>query len=84
MSVFGKLGSLKNSVRSGLASRCLAVLLGGSLNQKVIVILGLAILAGSFYYLLVNLWQPLIFGLVGGIFVWLAIRDYERTSGTKT
>ena len=81
MSVFSKLESMENAVRSGLLSRVLAVLLGGSLNHKVIVVLGLAIIFGSIYYLLVNLWQPLIAGMVGYVFIHLAMKDYERTSG---
>ena len=82
MSMFSKLDSLRNSVRSGLLSRILGVLLGGSLNQKVIVALGLFIMLGSAYYLLLHLWQPLIVGAVGYVFVHLAMKDFERTSGT--
>lgn len=81
MSVFSKLDGIRNSVRSGLLSRVLGVLLGGSLNQKVIVVLGLAILLGSLYYLLMNLWQPLIVGAVGYVFVHLAMKDFERGVG---
>ncbi|MBI4879061.1 MAG: hypothetical protein HY812_05285 [Planctomycetes bacterium] len=84
MSVFSKLASLRHSVRSGVLARTLAVLLGGTLNQKVIVILGLAIVLGSVYYLLVNLWQPLICGAVGMVFIFLAMRDYERSTGNRT
>ncbi|MFH0945140.1 MAG: hypothetical protein V2A76_08080 [Planctomycetota bacterium] len=81
MSVFSKLNSLKSAVRSGLFARILAVLLGGSLNHKVIVVLGLAIVLGSIYYLLVHLWQPLLAAVVGYVFIHLAMKDYERTSG---
>jgi len=81
MSMFSKLQSIRSSVRSGLLARILSVLLGGSLNQKVVVVLGLAIMAGSLYYLLIHLWQPLLAGAMGYLFVHLAMRDYERTSG---
>lgn len=84
MSILGKIEGLRATVKSGLASRLLAALLGGSLNQKVIIVLGLAIMVGALYSCLMELWQPLLIGIVGGVFVHLAMRDYERTSGTGT
>ncbi len=80
MSMFSKLDSLRSTIKSGFLSRLLAVLLGGSLNQKVVVVLGLAIMLASLYYLLINLWQPLIVGIMGFVFVQLATKDFERSS----
>lgn len=82
MSILSKLEGLRSTVKSGLVSRLLAALLGGSLNQKVIIVLGLGIVAGALYFFLIELWKPVLIGAVGCVFVHLAVKDYERTSGT--
>lgn len=84
MTMFSKIDGIAKSIRSGLLSRILAALLGGSLNQKAILALGLAIMAYSLYFLLVNLWWPLIAGALGYIFVHLAVKDYERATGSAS
>jgi len=81
--MFSKIDGLRNTMKSGLASRLLAAALGGSLNQRVIIVLGLGIVAAALYWVMIKLWQPLILAIVGGIFVYMAVRDYERTSGTE-
>ncbi len=80
MSMFSRLNGLRSTIRSGASARLLAVLLGGTLNQKVIAFLGVIIILGSFYYLLVHVWAPLLLGTIGGVFIYLAIKDYERSS----
>lgn len=80
MSLMGR--DWKSTLRGGVFSKVLAALLGGSLNQKVILVLGLAVLLGSFYYLLLNLWQPILFAAVGLIVIVLAVRDFDRGPGT--
>lgn len=79
--MFTKLEGFRNTLKSGILSRVIATLLGGTLNQRAFVVLGLVVFAGSIYYLLINLWQPLLVGGVGAIFVNLAVRDYERSIG---
>ena len=83
MTFFSKIDGLRTTMKSGLASRLLAATLGGSLNQRVIIVLGLAIVAASLYWVMIKLWQPLILAAVGFVFVIMAVKDYERTSGTE-
>lgn len=70
-------------LRDSLISRLLAVLAGGTLNQRVVVVIGLSFVVGSLYYLLLHLWQPLLAMGVGITIVVFAIRDYERTGGAS-
>ncbi|MBL8766254.1 MAG: hypothetical protein JNL94_02750 [Planctomycetes bacterium] len=81
MSFFSGLDSLRRSLRTGLIARVLSVLLGGSLNQKVIVVLGLTVVVGSVLWLVSQLWEPLLLTFVGVVIVSLAVKDFERTSG---
>ena len=55
--------------------------LSGSLNQKAIVVLGLAVVAVSLYFIIIRLWLPLIGAVLGMVFIHLAIRDHERGPG---
>jgi hypothetical protein len=77
----GSFESWRRAARNNSFSRTLAVLLGGSLNQKVIVILGLAVVFFSLFWLISKLWQPMLLLCVGGVIVSLAVKDYERTIG---
>ena len=77
----GGFQDVRDLFRNGLPGRVLAVLLSGTLNQKVIVVLGLAVMLGGLYYLLIHLWQPLLAVAVGAVVVFLAVHDFERSSG---
>jgi hypothetical protein len=79
--IFGKLDEIKNAIRRGIFARLLAVLLGGSLNQRAFVVIGLALALGSIYNLVLHLWLPLLLTAVGFVLTYLAIQDYERTLG---
>lgn len=82
MTIFSKLEGLRATVKSGLLSRLLAALLGGTLNQKVILLIGLGAVLAALYAFLMEVWIYLLIGLLGSLFVHLAVKDYERTSGT--
>lgn len=81
ISILGKLEDVKNAIRRGVFARVLAVLLGGSLNQRAFIVIGAALALGSLYNLVLNLWLPLLLTGVGCILTYLAIKDYERTLG---
>jgi len=81
MSLFGSMDNMRKAVQGGFISRILAVLLGGSLNQKVIVVMGMAVVMFSLFWLISKLWQPMLLTVVGAIVVALAVKDYERTLG---
>jgi hypothetical protein len=81
ISILGKLEEVKNAIRRGIFARVLAVLLGGTLNQRAFVVIGGALAIGSLYKLVLSLWLPLLLTAVGCILTYLAIKDYERTLG---
>ena len=76
-----KLQSFKNSIKGGFAARVVSALVSGSLNQKVIVLLGLCGVIYAVYSAFMHLWTPLLIGAVGGLIVALAVRDFERENG---
>ncbi len=83
ISILGKLEDFKNALKRGIFARLLAVMFGGSLNQRAFVIIGLALALGSIYRLLLDVWMPLLLTAVGFILTYLAIKDFERTVGKK-
>lgn len=83
MSFFGKIEKVQGMIKSALISRLLAAILGGTLNQKVILIIGLAVVVYSVYSLLTQMWQPFLIGAVGGVIVYFALADYERMAGKR-
>lgn len=83
ISIMSKLGEFKNALRSGAVARLLAVILGGSLNQRAFVLIGLLLILGSVYYLLLSVWGPLLIIMAGSVLTYLAIKDYERSVGKK-
>lgn len=62
-------------------ARILAVFLGGSLNQRVIALIGLSAVSYAIYVMVRDLWTPLLIGVVGGLMVLLAMKDFERAPG---
>jgi zinc transporter ZupT len=84
MSILGKLDSWKNAVKGGALARLLGVLLGGSLNQRAFAIIGIVLTAASLYYVIRELLIPLLLAFLGGMLIWLSIRDYERSVGKSS
>lgn len=80
MAIFDRFQGLRSAVRSGAPARVLAVFVGGSLNQKVITLLGLSAVCYAVYVIVRDLWTPLLIGVVGALMVMLALRDFERTT----
>ena len=83
ISILGKLEEFKNSVKSGAFARLLAVLLGGTLNQRAFAAIGLTLATLSLYYTIRELMIPMLLAALGGVLTWLAIRDYEKHLGKR-
>lgn len=76
-----KTQSWMKALRTGAIARVIAALVNGSLNQKVIVLVGLVAVAYAVYTLLSAVWLPLLIGTVGAVIIGLAVKDYEKPNG---
>lgn len=81
MAIIERLRGAQSSLRAGAIARVLAVFLGGTLNQRVIALLGLSAVSYAVYQMVQKLWTPLLIGVVGGLMVLLALKDFERAPG---
>ncbi|MEW6745408.1 MAG: hypothetical protein AB1486_21865 [Planctomycetota bacterium] len=80
MSLAAAAKKLKDGVRGATIPRIIATLAGGSLGQRTVLVLGLGLFAYGLYEVIARTVLPLILVTVGAVLVWLAMKDYDRTS----
>jgi hypothetical protein len=78
MGIFSSFSQMRRGVRSATIPRVVATLTSGTLGQKTVVVLGLALLFLGVYKVIIQTIVPLVAIVVGSILVWLALKDYER------
>jgi hypothetical protein len=75
MGMLGQAEKVRSAVKATVPVRLVAVLAGGSLGQRAVATIGLAVVV--FAVLKCLTWVALVVG--GWILVYFAIRDYERS-----
>ena len=78
MGIFSSFSQMRRGVRSSMIPRLIATLTSGTLGQKTVIVLGLAMLFVGVYNVIIHTILPLVAIAVGSILIWLALKDYER------
>lgn len=78
MKLFSSMGHIRDQIRAATITRVIATLTGGSLGQKAVIVLGLALVFIGVYKVIVQTIIPLVAIIAGWTLVWLALKDYER------